>query len=172
MKHHQSTRYLRGSCYEIKFISTKRFKTNRSCYRFLSTKFNKSAERANRGQSSRIILKSALSKIPREFSKFLSNGENKTRMIELIVETVQRKKANVLNNVRTTKTIFSREDHYHSISLSSNDTFGNLLSNDEEADTKIIAHAMQFLEENENHRVIIRSPSGNTDILVLTVCLI
>ena len=48
-------------------------------------------------------------------------------------------------------------------------TFGNLLSNHEEADTKIIAHAMQFLEENENHGVIIRSPSGDTDILVLTV---
>ena len=28
---------------------------------------------------------------------------------------------------------------------------------------------MQFLEENENHRVIIRSPSGDTNILVLTV---
>ena len=47
--------------------------------------------------------------------------------------------------------------------------FENLLSNHEEADTKIIAHAMQFLEENENHCVIIRSPSIDTDILVLTV---
>ena len=52
----------------------------------------KDAEWANRGQSSRIILKSALSKIPREFSKFLSNGENKTRIIEVIFETLQRKK--------------------------------------------------------------------------------
>ena len=129
----------------------------------------KDAERANRGQSSRIILKSALSKIPREFSKFLSNGENKTRMIELIFETLQRKKAAVLNTLQTTKIILSREDHCQSISLSSNDTFGNLLSNHEEADTKIMAHAMQFLEENENHRVIIRSPSGDTDTLVLTV---
>ena len=129
----------------------------------------KDAERANRGQSSRIILKSALSKIPREFSKFLSNRENKTRMIELIFETLQRKKAAVLNTLRTTKIILSREDHCQSISLSSNDTFGNLLSNHEEADTKSIAHAMQFVEENENHRVIIRSPSGDTEILVLTV---
>ena len=69
----------------------------------------KDAERANRGQSSRIILKSALSKIPREFSKFLSNGENKPRMIELIFETLQRKKAAVLNTLRTTKIILSRE---------------------------------------------------------------
>ena len=59
----------------------------------------KDAERANRGQSSRIILKSALSKILREFSKFLSNRENKTRMIELIFETLQRKKAAVLNTL-------------------------------------------------------------------------
>ena len=103
----------------------------------------KDAERANRGQSSRIILKSALSKIPREFFKFLSNGEDKTRMIELIFETLQRKKAAVLNTLRTTKIIVSREDHCQSILLSSNDAFGNLLSNHEEADTKIIDHAMQ-----------------------------
>ena len=110
-----------------------------------------------------------MSKIPREFSKFLSNGENKTRMIELIFETLQRKKAAVLNTLRTTKIILSREDHCQSISLSSNDTFGNLLSNHEESNTKIIAHAMHFLDENKNHRVIIRSPSGDTDTLVLTV---
>ena len=110
-----------------------------------------------------------MSKIQREFSKFLSSGKNKTRMIELIFETLQRKKAAVLNTVRATKRILSREDHCQSISLSLNDTFGNLLSNHEEADTKIIAHAMQFLEENENHRVIICSPSGDTNILVLTV---
>ena len=59
----------------------------------------KDAEGANRGQSSRIILKSALLKIPREFSKFLSNGENKTRMIEPIFETLQRKKATVFNTL-------------------------------------------------------------------------
>ena len=90
-------------------------------------------------------------------------------MIELIFETLQRKKAAVLNTLRTTKTILSLEDHCQSISLSSNDTFGNLLSNHEEADTKSIAHALQFVEENENLRVIIRSPSGNAEILVLTV---
>ena len=99
----------------------------------------------------------------------LSNGENKTRIIKLIFETLQRKKAAVLNTVRTTKIILSREDHCQGISLSSNDTFRNLLSNHEKVDTKIIAHAMQFLEKNENDRVIIRSSSGDTDILDLTV---
>ena len=64
-------------------------------------------------------------------------------MIELIFETLQRKKPAVLNPLRTTKIILSREDHCPSISLSSNDAFGNPLSNHEEADTKIIAHAMQ-----------------------------
>ena len=102
----------------------------------------------------------------------LSNGENKTRIIKLIFETLQRKKAAVLNTVRTTKITLSREDHCQSISLSSNDTFRNLLSNHEEADTKIGAHAMQFLEENENHRVVIRSPSGDTDILDLTASIL
>ena len=79
------------------------------------------------------------------------------------------KKAAALNTLRTTKIILSCEDHCQSISLSSNHTLGNLLSNHEEADTKIITDAMQFLDENENHCVIIRSPSGDTDILVLTV---
>ena len=32
-----------------------------------------------------------------------------------------------------------------------------------------MAHAMQLLEENENHRVIIHWPSGDTGILVLTI---
>ena len=90
-------------------------------------------------------------------------------MIQLIFETLERKKAAALNTLRTTKIISLHEDHCQSISLSSNDTFGKLLSNHEEADTKIIAHAMQFLEENENHCVIIRSSSRDTNILVLTV---
>ena len=54
--------------------------------------------------------------------------------------SLQRKKAAVLDTLRTTKIILSREDHCQSISLSLNNTFGNLLSNHEEADTTIIAH--------------------------------
>ena len=50
-------------------------------YREKSLKYN---ERDRRGVSNKVIVRSALSKIPRNFSDFLKNGEYKTRLIELI----------------------------------------------------------------------------------------
>ena len=44
----------------------------------------KNNERDRRGVSNKVIVRSAPSKIPRNFSDFLKNGENKTRLIELI----------------------------------------------------------------------------------------
>lgn len=40
----------------------------------------KSGERDSRGTSSKVVIQSNKSKIPRDFTKFMSNGENKTRM--------------------------------------------------------------------------------------------
>ena len=132
----------------------------------------KDAERAKRGQSTKILVKSTKSKIPREFSKFLANGENKTRMIELIFETLEEKKAAVLNTLRTTQLVLSSEQNCKIITLSNCETFQSLVSNQEEADTKVITHGLQFLKTNTNHQVIIRSPSGDTDIIVLVVSLL
>ena len=50
-------------------------------YREKSLKNN---EKDCRGVSKKVIVCSALSKIPRNFSDFLKNGDNKTRLIELI----------------------------------------------------------------------------------------
>ena len=47
----------------------------------------KNAERKNRGESDKIPLKSSNIKIPRDFQRFLDNGNNKTRLFELFVET-------------------------------------------------------------------------------------
>ena len=69
--------------------------------------------------------------------------------------TFQRKKPTVLN----TLLILSREDYCQSISLSSNVPL-EIFLNHKEADTEVMAHAMQFQEENSNHCIIIRSPSG------------
>ena len=41
----------------------------------------KSAERSQRGKASKVIIRSAKSKISRNFSDFLKNGENKKRLI-------------------------------------------------------------------------------------------
>ena len=42
-------------------------------------------------------------------------------------------------------------------------------SGQEEADTKVILHCHDALKENSNGSIILRSASGNTDILVVAV---
>ena len=49
----------------------------------------KGAEQNKRGKGAKISIKSPKSKIPSEFKKFLSNGENKKRMIEVLFQTFQ-----------------------------------------------------------------------------------
>ena len=49
--------------------------------------------------------------------------------------------------------------------------FEKLLSNQEEADTKVIAHAIEYLSSCNEKNVLIRSPSGDVDIIVLCVTL-
>ena len=116
----------------------------------------KDTEREKRGQSTNILVKSTKSKIPREFSKFLANGENKTKMIEIIFKTLQEKKAAVLNTLRTTQLVLSCEQNCKLITLSNCETFQPLVSNQKDADTKVITHALQFLKNKY------KSPSDNT----------
>ena len=49
----------------------------------------KGAEQNKRGKGAKISIKYPKSKIPSEFKKFLSNGENKKRMIEVLFQTFQ-----------------------------------------------------------------------------------
>ena len=44
--------------------------------------------RNERGTSSKVIIKSAKSKIPRDFHAFLAEGKNKTRMVEIIFNVI------------------------------------------------------------------------------------
>ena len=48
----------------------------------------KNPERLKRSTSSRVMVQSALSKMPRNFKDFLKNGENKSRLIELIQDVL------------------------------------------------------------------------------------
>ena len=112
----------------------------------------KDAERNKRGMHSKIIINSPKSRIPRDFSKFLACGENKTRMIQLLFETWTEKRAHCLNFPRTTQMILSREDECISLTLSDCIPYPALLSNHEEADTKVIAHSMEALQvRSTNH---------------------
>ena len=59
----------------------KRIDTVADTYRENSLKNN---ERNFRGISDKVMISSSSSKIPRNFTDFLKNGDNKTRLIELI----------------------------------------------------------------------------------------
>ena len=50
--------------------------------------------------------------------------------------------------------------------------FETLSSNHEEADKKVIAHAIEYLSSSNEKKVLIRSPSGDADIIVLCVSLL
>ena len=49
----------------------------------------KDTERIKHGTSKKVIVRSMKSKLPSEFSQFLSCGENKNRLIELLFEVIK-----------------------------------------------------------------------------------
>ena len=127
----------------------------------------KSGERSKRGCSDRIIVQSAQSKVPRNFTDFLMNGENKWRLIELMLETVEKNRLKVLNVLRCTELYFSTENHCSKLTLSSSESDDSLSSNQEEADTKVALHCKHALERDPSKQIVVRSPSGDIDILVI-----
>jgi hypothetical protein len=112
----------------------------------------KDAERAKRGIVSKITIKSPQSKVRRDFNKFLSSGENKTRMIELIVQTIKEKGVHCLNILKTTNLILSRENECILLTLADCCEYPSLLSNHEEADPKV--RTIQFLSYNNCRRMV------------------
>ena len=92
--------------------------------------------------------------------------------MELISEYIDTHKAKVLNILRTNKIMILLDNKCISISRLSTGIEESLTSNQEEADTKVILHTHQILKSNETSVIILRSPSGDTDIVVLTVALL
>ena len=91
----------------------------------------KSTERSKRGSARKIIIRSEKSKIPRNFNEFLKNGENKARMIELIVKVIKQ------NAVSTTlldleEIFISTDNDCSKVTAESVETEHELVSNQEE----------------------------------------
>ena len=128
----------------------------------------KDAQRIKRGTSKKIIARSMKSKLPSEFSQLLSCGENKNRLIELLFEVVKNEREEVLEMLRCGELVLSREREYKLLTYIEEKTYDQLLSTQKEADPKIIAHAVEILHQDTENKVVIRSPSGNTDIPVLS----
>ena len=80
-------------------------------------------------------------------------------------------KDEILDHLQSEEIIISREEvcrKLNSIELLEFET----LSNHEEADRKVITHAIKYLSSSNEKNVLIRSPSGDADIIVLCVSLL
>ena len=132
----------------------------------------KDAERIKRGTSKKIIARSMKSKLPSEFCQFLSCGENKNRLIELLFEVIKNEREEVLEMLRCDELVLSTEGECKLLTHIEEKAYDQLLSTQEEADTKIIAHAVEILHQDTENKVVIRSPSGDTDVLVVSAALL
>ena len=136
-------------------------------YRTVSIKLK---ERDGQGRSNRIIIINLLkSWTTCDFKDFLSNDENKSKLITLTFEYFVTKKAEVLNNLQATKLVLSEEGKITVITLGRMFISVTLSSDQEEIDTKVILHCHDALKGNSNGSIVLRSAAGNTDILVLAV---
>ena len=68
----------------------------------------KSSEREKRGSAGKILLKSSKSKLPRDFNKFLSNSENKRKMVSIMFDVMEQERCKVLLSVKNKQTYISR----------------------------------------------------------------
>ena len=130
----------------------------------------KSGERLKRGCSSKVIIGLCNSKIPREFSKFMQNGEMKIRLIEIISEVIIYNKEKALKKLQTKAIYISKDQQTICITEQAANEVQELTSNQEEADTKLILHSLHALASGSS--VILRSPSGDTDIMVIAFSII
>ena len=116
------------------------------------------------------MINSSTSKIPRNFVTFIKNGENKTRLIELICQVIEENGDKALNLLNCKEIYFSKENCCLLINENGSQDV-DLKLNQEEGDTKVILHCLDALKTPEA-TVVLRSHSGDTDTMVLAVTLI
>ena len=130
----------------------------------------KCGEITKRGSSSKVIIGSCKSKVPRDFASFMKNGENKTRFIEIISEVIVDNRVKAIKLLQTEVIYISRYHETICITEPSAIQVQELSSNQEEAYTTVILHSLRALATGSS--VILRSPSADTDIMVIAISLI
>ena len=90
--------------------------------------------------SSRSMVQAALSKMPRNFKDFPKNGENKSRLIELIQLVLIESKEETLGMLQCQEIILSMHNVRKRITRTSVSLVETLCGNQEEADTKLLLH--------------------------------
>ena len=102
----------------------------------------------------------------------LKNAENKARMIELVVRVIKRNAVKVLTLLNSEEIFISTDNDCSKITAESVDTEHKLVSNQEEADTKVVLHSIHALNRDQVRNIIVRSPSGDIDIIVIMIGLL
>ena len=129
-------------------------------------------ERFKRGCIDRVIVNSVVSRLPRNFNDFLKNGNNKTRLIELILDVLVQRTNEVLKILKTDELYYSMDNKCYLITNQGIVTVEDLSSNQEEADTTVVIHASHALNAQANKTVIVRNYSGDIDITVIMLSLV
>ena len=132
----------------------------------------KAGERKKRGSSSKVIIGSIKSKLPPDLSNFMLNNDNKSTLIEMIFEYIMVNKEKALQILCAEQIFLSGDNNTFIVTSSMTQQDPILTSNQEEADTKLILHSIHVLNSHREEKIVLRNPSGDTDILVLALGLI
>ena len=93
-------------------------------------------------------------------------------MIELIVKVIEQNMVKVLNLLKSEEIFMSTYNHCSKITAESVETEQELVSNQEEADTKVVLHSIHAHNRDQVKNVIVRSLSGDIDIIVIMIGLL
>ena len=99
----------------------------------------------------------------------MQNGENKTRLIDLILTVILERKLKVLSSLNSEETYFSTDGQCYKINRDDVINVPELSSNQEEADTKLCLHARHALNSADRGTVIVKNHSGDVDINVILI---
>ena len=109
----------------------------------------KDPDREKRGVSQKVLIRSSQSRIPRNFSHFLKNGDNEKRLIELIKEYLGDNKQVILNRLDCNEVYFSVDRVCYRVKDTDVNVVDCLRSSKEEADTKLLLHAKHAFNSNK-----------------------
>ena len=123
----------------------------------------KDPERRKRGCADKVLIRSAKSKVPRNFNEFLQHGENKTRLIDLILTVILERKLEVLSSLNSEEIYFSTDGQCHKINRDDVINVPELSSDQEEADTKLYLDARHAVNSADRGTVIVRNHSGDVN---------
>ena len=108
--------------------------------------------------------------LPRDIWKFYSNGEHKNRLIDLTFDFMKEHPSRSLSLLTCNAIFFSERGIMCDLISEERITFYKDLSSDQE-EAKLVLHALHALQTIYGN-VFIRSPFGDTDIIVIDIELI